>query len=406
MWYYCKEMNLSNRMQRVVESQTIAMTKKARELKDKGIDVISLSIGEPDFATPSFICDAAKTALDNGDTHYPPVLGTLAFRNAIKEKLNRDNNIQVGVDQIIVSNGAKQSIFNAIMTVVDPGDEVIIPAPYWVSYPSMVHYAGGTVVEIPTTIENDFKASTEQLQSYISDKTKLIIFSSPCNPSGSVMTTEELESWVEVLRQYPHVLVISDEIYEEIVYVNRPKSLASFPGMQDRVATVNGLSKGFAMTGWRIGYMAGPKEWIAACEKYQGMISSGANTLGQASGVASLQSEQAKSEVESMRLAFESRRKLMGGLLSEIPGVKVNQPQGAFYFFPDISALLGKKTSGGTIINDSNELALYLLDKAHVATVAGSAFGSPNCLRLSYATSESQISEALTRIKLAISHLN
>lgn len=399
-------MNLSNRMQRVVESQTIAMTKKARELKDNGVDVISLSIGEPDFATPSLIGEAAKVALDNGDTHYPPVLGTLAFRKAIKEKLSRDNNINVEVDEIIVSNGAKQSIFNAVMTVVNPGDEVIIPAPYWVSYPSMVNYAGGTVIEIPTTIENDFKVSAETLKSYITDKTKLIIFSSPCNPSGSVMTTEELACWAEVLRQYPDVLIISDEIYEEIVYVNRPKSLAAFPGMNNRVATVNGLSKGFAMTGWRIGYMAGPKEWIAACEKYQGMISSGANTLGQAAGVISLSSDQSRKEVESMRLAFESRRKLMGALLSEIPGVKVNQPQGAFYFFPDITALLGKKTQDGSIIGDSNELALYILDKAHVATVAGSAFGAPNCLRLSYATSESQISEALKRIKLALSHLN
>lgn len=399
-------MNLSNRMQRVVESQTIAMTKKARELKDNGIDVISLSIGEPDFATPSLISEAAKVALDKGDTHYPPVLGTLAFRKAIKEKLNRDNNINVEVDEIIVSNGAKQSIFNAVMTVVNPGDEVIIPAPYWVSYPSMVNYAGGIVVEIPTSIEDDFKVSAEVLKSYITEKTKLIIFSSPCNPSGSVMTTDELESWAEVLSQYPDVLIISDEIYEEIVYVDRPKSLAAFPGMENRVATVNGLSKGFAMTGWRIGYMAGPKEWIAACEKYQGMISSGANTLGQAAGVISLGSDDSRTEVETMRLAFDSRRKLMGKLLSEIPGVKANQPQGAFYFFPDISALLGKKTQDGSIIRDSNELALYILDKAHVATVAGAAFGAPNCLRLSYATSESQISEALKRIKLALSHLN
>lgn len=393
-------------MQRVVESQTIAMTKKARELKDNGIDVISLSIGEPDFATPSLISEAAKVALDKGDTHYPPVLGTLAFRKAIKEKLNRDNNINVEVDEIIVSNGAKQSIFNAVMTVVNPGDEVIIPAPYWVSYPSMVNYAGGIVVEIPTSIEDDFKVSAEVLKSYITEKTKLIIFSSPCNPSGSVMTTDELESWAEVLSQYPDVLIISDEIYEEIVYVDRPKSLAAFPGMENRVATVNGLSKGFAMTGWRIGYMAGPKEWIAACEKYQGMISSGANTLGQAAGVISLGSDDSRTEVETMRLAFDSRRKLMGKLLSEIPGVKANQPQGAFYFFPDISALLGKKTQDGSIIRDSNELALYILDKAHVATVAGAAFGAPNCLRLSYATSESQISEALKRIKLALSHLN
>ena len=405
MWYYCKEMNLSNRMQRVVESQTIAMTKKARELKDSGIDVISLSIGEPDFATPSIICNAAKLALDNGDTHYPPVLGTLSFRKAIQEKLKKDNQIEVDTSQIIVSNGAKQSIFNAVMTVVNPGDEVIIPAPYWVSYPSMVEYAGGVVIEIPTEIENDFKVSAHILRSYITDKTKLIIFSSPCNPSGSVMSTEELESWAEVLREFPNILIISDEIYEEIVYVNRPRSLASLEGMQNRVATVNGLSKGFAMTGWRIGYLAGPKEWVSACERYQGMISSGANTIGQASGTEALTSAAVRKDVESMRMAFESRRQLMGDLLSQILGVKFNQPDGAFYFFPDVSTFFGKSTETSEVINNSDDLALYLLEKAHVATVSGAAFGAPNCLRLSYATSENQISEALKRIKLALSHL-
>jgi aspartate aminotransferase len=405
MWYYCKEMNLSNRMQRVVESQTIAMTKKARELKDSGVDVISLSIGEPDFATPSKICNAAKLALDNGDTHYPPVLGTLPFRKAIQGKLKKDNQIEVDTSQIIVSNGAKQSIFNAVMTVVNPGDEVIIPAPYWVSYPSMVEYAGGVVIEIPTEIYNDFKVSAHQLRSYITDKTKLIIFSSPCNPSGSVMSTEELESWAEVLREFPNILIISDEIYEEIVYVNRPRSLASLVGMQNRVATVNGLSKGFAMTGWRIGYLAGPKEWVAACEKYQGMISSGANTLGQAAGAEALTSDAVRQDVESMRMAFESRRNLMGELLSEIPGVKFNQPDGAFYFFPDVTTFFGKSTEASELINNSDDLALYLLEKAHVATVSGAAFGAPNCLRLSYATSEDQIAEALKRIKLALSHL-
>jgi aspartate aminotransferase len=392
-------------MQRVVESQTIAMTKKARELKDSGIDVISLSIGEPDFATPSIICNAAKLALDSGDTHYPPVLGTLSFRKAIQEKLKKDNQIEVDTSQIIVSNGAKQSIFNAVMTVVNPGDEVIIPAPYWVSYPSMVEYAGGVVIEIPTEIENDFKVSAHILRSYITDKTKLIIFSSPCNPSGSVMSTEELESWAEVLREFPNILIISDEIYEEIVYVNRPRSLASLVGMQNRVATVNGLSKGFAMTGWRIGYLAGPKEWVSACERYQGMISSGANTIGQASGTEALTSAAVRKDVESMRMAFESRRQLMGDLLSQILGVKFNQPDGAFYFFPDVSTFFGKSTETSEVINNSDDLALYLLEKAHVATVSGAAFGAPNCLRLSYATSENQITEALKRIKLALSHL-
>jgi aspartate aminotransferase len=392
-------------MQRVVESQTIAMTKKARELKDQGIDVISLSIGEPDFDTPSIICEAAKSALDNGDTHYPPVLGTLAFRKSIQLKLLRDDNIAVEPSQIIVSNGAKQSIFNAVMTVVNPGDEVLIPAPFWVSYTSMVEYAGGIPIEIPANYDNNYKVTAEQLRSHISDKTKLLIFSSPCNPSGSVMSTEELSEWVAVLADYPQILVISDEIYQEIVYVDRPRSLASFPEMHNRVATVNGLSKGYAMTGWRIGYMAGPQEWISACERYQGMISSGANTLGQAGGVIALSSPESKLEVESMRIAFERRRELMGRLLSEIAAFKFKIPEGAFYYFPDVSALFGKSNGNGVVINNADDLALYFLENAHVATVSGSAFGAPKCIRLSYATSEEQITEAVSRINQAVSQL-
>ncbi len=392
-------------MQRVVESQTIAMTKKARELKDQGIDVISLSIGEPDFDTPSIICEAAKTALDNGDTHYPPVLGTVAFRKAIQMKLLRDDDIQVELSQIIVSNGAKQSIFNAVMTVVNPGDEVLIPAPFWVSYTSMVEYAGGIPIEVPADYENNYKVTAEQLRSHISDKTKLMIFSSPCNPSGSVMSTEELSEWVSVLADYPQILVISDEIYQEIVYVDRPRSLASFPEMHNRVATVNGLSKGYAMTGWRIGYMAGPQKWISACERYQGMISSGANTLGQAGGVIALSSPESKLEVATMRIAFERRRELMGRLLSEIATFKFKIPEGAFYYFPDVSELFGKSNGNGVVINNADDLALYFLEKAHVATVSGSAFGAPKCIRLSYATSEEQIIEAVSRIKQAVSQL-
>lgn len=392
-------------MQRVVESQTIAMTKKARELKDQGIDVISLSIGEPDFDTPSIICEAAKTALDMGDTHYPPVLGTVAFRKSIQLKLLRDHDIKVEPSQIIVSNGAKQSIFNAIMTVINPGDEVLIPAPFWVSYPSMVEYAGGVAIEIQADYENDYKVTAEQLRSHITNKTKLLIFSSPCNPSGSVMSTEELSAWVAVLADYPQILVISDEIYEEIVYVERPRSLASFSQMHNRVATVNGLSKGYAMTGWRIGYMAGPQEWISACERYQGMISSGANTLGQAAGVIALMSAESKLEVASMRSAFERRRELMGRLLSEIGTFKFKTPAGAFYYFPDVSDLFGRSNSNGLAINNADDLALYFLEHAHVATVSGAAFGSPKCIRLSYATSEEQITEAVSRIKQAVGQL-
>lgn len=392
-------------MQRVVESQTIAMTKKARELKDQGIDVISLSIGEPDFDTPSIICEAAKTALDMGDTHYPPVLGTVAFRKSIQLKLLRDHDIKVEPSQIIVSNGAKQSIFNAIMTVINPGDEVLIPAPFWVSYPSMVEYAGGVAIEIQADYENDYKVTAEQLRSHITNKTKLLIFSSPCNPSGSVMSTEELSAWVAVLADYPQILVISDEIYEEIVYVERPRSLASFSQMHNRVATVNGLSKGYAMTGWRIGYMAGPQEWISACERYQGMISSGANTLGQAAGVIALTSAESKLEVASMRSAFERRRELMGRLLTEIGTFKFKTPVGAFYYFPDVSDLFGRSNSNGLAINNADDLALYFLEHAHVATVSGAAFGSPKCIRLSYATSEEQITEAVSRIKQAVGQL-
>jgi aspartate aminotransferase len=398
-------MNLSNRMSRVVESQTLAMTKKARELKESGIDVISLSIGEPDFNTPDIFGNAAKRAIDQGDTHYPPVLGTLNFRKAIQSKLLSENNISVELNEIIVSNGAKQSIFNAIMTVINPGDEVLIPAPYWVSYPSMVHYAGGTAVEIKTTIDEDFKVSAENLKSHITDKTKLIIFSSPCNPSGSVMSTQELDEWVLVLKDYPNVLIISDEIYEEIRYVARSKSLASYEELKGRVATINGLSKGFAMTGWRIGYMAGPAQWVSACEKFQGMISSGANTLGQAAGVLALSGE-GSAIVDTMRDAFLQRRNLMGNLLKEIQGMKINTPQGAFYHFPDISAWIGTSDNQGNMINSADDLALYLLEHANVATVSGTAFGSDTCLRLSYATSETLIIEAVKRIKTALSQLS
>lgn len=399
-------MELSQRMQNVMESQTIAMTKKARELKEQGHDVISLSIGEPDFDTPEAICNAATEGMANGETHYTPVLGTLAFRKAIQNKLLRENNIQAEIDEIIVSNGAKQSIFNAIMTLVNPDDEVIIPAPYWVSYPSMVHYAGGVVVPIESSAEQDFKISADDIKSNITDKTKLIIFSSPCNPSGAVLSNDEIIQWVEVLKEHPHVYIIADEIYEKIIYGEKSKSLGSFEELKGRVATVNGLSKGYAMTGWRIGYMAGPKDWVSACEKYQGMISSGANAVGQAAGVFALNDEKAKMEVERMRTSFEQRRSLMTMLISEINGLNCNEPQGAFYYFPDVSYYFGKTTSDGHIINNADDLALYLLDQAHVATVSGSAFGTPNCLRLSYAASEEQLTTAMNRISKALSRLN
>lgn len=395
-------MQLSKRIDSVIESQTLAMTKLARSLKEQGKDIISLSIGEPDFDTPENICREASNAMQRGETHYTPVMGTLAFRKAIQEKLNRDNNLSYSTDEIIVSNGAKQSIFNAVMALVDPGDEVLLPAPFWVSYPAMVNYAGGICIEIPTTIETNYKVSAEVLESFITPKTKLIIFSSPCNPSGSVMSELEIRAWAEVLERHPQVIVISDEIYEKIVYNTKPFSIASIPAMRNRVATVNGLAKGYAMTGWRIGYMAGPEALIKACEKFQGLISSGANSIAQAAGIEALVGDQ--SQVEEMRQQFEKRKALMAEKLSEIPGLKVNSPEGAFYHFPDVSAFIGKSHENGTIKN-ADDLCMYLLEKAWVALVSGDAFGSKNCVRLSYATSEQQIVEAVSRIHNALIQL-
>ncbi len=397
-------MKLSSRMDRVIESQTLAMTKKARELSEKGIDVISLSIGEPDFNTPLNICDEATAAMKRGETHYPPVLGTLNFRKAIQNKLLKENNIQVGLNEIIVSNGAKHSLFNAIMTLINPGDEVIIPAPYWVSYPAMVHYAQGKVVEIPTSVENEYKVPAADLRSKITNKTRLLMFSSPCNPSGSVLSETELDEWVQVLKDHPEIMIISDEIYEKINYGERTKSIGSYNELKGRVATINGLAKGFAMTGWRIGYMAGPAEWVKACEKFQGLVSSGSNSIAQAAGIEALEGDQ--SEIEKMKQIFESRRNLMRDLLTQIKGLKVSNPMGAFYHFPDVSYYLGKSTDDGIKINTSSDLCLHLLSDAHVATVAGDAFGNPNCIRLSYATEEKTIKEAILRISKSLKKLN
>jgi len=395
-------MQLSKRLDSVIESQTLAMTKLARSLKEQGKDIISLSIGEPDFITPVNICNEASKAMNRGETHYTPVMGTLAFRKAIQEKLLRDNNLSYSTDEIIVSNGAKQSIFNAVMALVNPGDEVILPSPFWVSYPAMVNYAGGVCVEIPTSIETNYKVSAELLESHITPKTKLIIFSSPCNPSGSVMSESEIKAWAEVLERHPDVFVISDEIYEKIVYNTKPFSIGSIPSMKTRVATVNGLAKGYAMTGWRIGYMAGPETLIKACEKFQGLISSGANSIAQAAGIEALIGDQ--SQVDNMRRQFEKRRDLMAEKLAEIPGLKVNNPEGAFYHFPDVSAFIGKSYENGTI-NNADDLCMYLLETACVALVSGDAFGAKKCIRLSYATSEQQIIEAVSRIHQALMHL-
>ena len=396
-------MNLSKRLETVIESQTLAMTKLARELKEQGKDIISLSIGEPDFDTPENICEAATNAMNAGQTHYTPVAGTLELRNAICQKLKRDNYLDFTANEIIVSNGAKQSLWNAVLSIINPGDEVILPAPFWVSYPSMVTYAGGVSIQIEGRAENNYKITAEQLSSHITDKTKLIMFSSPCNPSGSVMSYGELEAWVKVLEKHPNIFVLSDEIYEKINYVDRHYSIAEFPSMKGRVAVINGLSKGYAMTGWRIGYMAGPSDLVNACEKIQGLITSGSNSVAQAAGVEALNGNQ--DSVSEMKVIFEKRRNLMFDKLSEIEGLHNINPDGAFYHFPDVSHFLGKSYNGH-IINTSDELCLFILEVTGVSIVAGTAFGSPNCIRLSYATSEDLIIESVSRIAKALSLLN
>lgn len=392
----------SKRISEIIESETLAMTKRARELKESGKDVISLSIGEPDFNTPAHICEAATKAMADGYTHYPPVLGLLNFREAICRKLKKENGLDYTPRQIIVSNGAKHSIINAVLSLVNPGDEVIIPAPYWVSYPSMVTYAGGKSVFITAGVELDFKFTAEQLRAAITPKTKLVIFSSPCNPSGSVFSEDELRAIADVIRENPHVFVISDEIYEKINYVGKHASIAVFDDIKDRVAVVNGLAKGYAMTGWRIGYLAGPEWLVSACEKMQGLFTSGANSISQMAGIAALEGDQ--QPVEDMRQQFQSRRDLMLKLLSGIDGMVANTPEGAFYVFPDVSAFLGKQ-GGGEIIDTAEKLCFYLLNEAGVATVSGTAFGLPNCIRISYATDHNSIEKAIHRMAEALAKL-
>lgn len=393
----------SKRVGEIVESETLAMTKRARELKESGKDIISLSIGEPDFATPEHICEAATQAMKNGHTHYPPVLGTMAFREAICRKLKKENQLEYTPDCVIVSNGAKHSIINAVLSIVNPGDEVIIPAPYWVSYPAMVDYAGGTVVPVVASMQNHFVPTGEQIEAAITPKTKLIIFSSPTNPSGSVWTKNQLESIASVLRKYPDIFIISDEIYEKINFTDIHISIANLEGMFERTAVVNGLAKGYAMTGWRIGYLAGPKWLVNACEKMQGLFTSGANSISQMAGVAALEGTQ--EPVELMKKSFHKRRDMILGLLNEIPGLISNVPDGAFYIFPDISAFLGKSFNGKKI-NNAEELCFYLLDEAGVATVSGTAFGMSNSIRISYATDETSIKNAVARLKEAFAKLH
>ena len=397
-------MILSDRISEIVESQTLAMTKRSRELKATGVDVINLSIGEPDFDTPRHIIEAAYQAMLDGYTHYPPVSGLPELRSAIANKLKKENGFHFEAENIIVSNGAKHSLLNAILSIVNPGDEVLVPAPFWVSYPSLIQYAGGVPVEIPSTVESDFKVSAEQLEAAITTKTKMLIFSSPCNPSGSVMSESELLAWKNVLIKYPNIFILSDEIYEKINYAGKHHSLASYPELEGRIAVINGMSKGYAMTGWRMGYLAGPKELVQACDKIQGLMTSGASSVSQMASVAALNGPQ--DEVEVMRNTFEKRRNIFHAALSLIPNLPCNLPEGAFYLFPDVSYYLGAKTPEGKTITTADELCLYLLDKGHVSAVSGEAFGHANCIRFSYAAAEELLIEAAERIAEAFRNLS
>ena len=380
-------------------SATLAMAAKARELREEGKDIIGLSLGEPDFNVPEFVKDAAIEAVKENYHSYTPVDGYGDLKNAIITKFKRDNDLIYTSNQIVVSTGAKQSLANLAMVLLNEGDEVLLPAPYWVSYSDISKLAGGVPVEIPTSIESDFKITPKSLKASISSKTKMMIYSSPCNPSGSVYSREELRALADVLIDYPEIIVISDEIYEHINFTGQHTSMAVFEDMYNRTVVVNGVSKAYSMTGWRIGYIGAP-DWIArACNKMQGQITSGANCIAQRATITALESSPEK--IKYMIDAFKERRKLILGLLVEIPGFKTNQPQGAFYVFPDISYYFGKIIKG-TTINTASDFSMYLLEKANVATVTGEAFGNPNCIRISYAASEEAITEACKRIKKAL----
>ena len=391
---------LSDRINNLPVSQTLAMAAKARELREQGKDIIGLSLGEPDFNTPDFIKEAAIQAINDNYNSYTPVNGYLELREAICRKFKRDNYLTYTPNQIVVSTGAKQSIANVAMVLLNPGDEVLLPAPYWVSYSAIAQLAEATYKELPTSIESDFKITPEQLEAAITPKTKMVFFNSPNNPSGVKYTEEEYRALGKVLAKHPHVFILCDEIYEHINYEGKNFSLAAIPELYDRTITVNGVAKAFAMTGWRIGYIGAP-EWIAkACTKMQGQITSGANCIAQRATIAALDAPVSK--IQYMVDEFKERRDMMLDLLNEIDGIKTNIPKGAFYIFPDVSAFFGK-TLKGTEINNASDFAMYLLEEANVATVTGDAFGAPNCIRISYAASEDQLKEAMKRIKLALS---
>ncbi len=391
---------LSDRINNLSTSQTLAMAALARELKAQGKDIISLSLGEPDFNTPDFIKDAAKKAIDENYSTYSPVDGYMELKEAICRKFKRDNNLDYKPVNIVVSTGAKQSLYNVAQCMLNDGDEVILPAPFWVSYSEIIKMSGGIPVEVPTSIEDDFKMTAAQLEAAITPKTKMIWYSSPCNPSGSVYSREEFTALAKVLEKHPKIFIVADEIYEHINFSGTFCSIASIPGMFERTITVNGVAKAFAMTGWRIGYIGAPEFIAKACTKMQGQVTSGANSIAQRATITAVDAD--PKVLKYMVDAFHSRRDLVVGLIREIPGLKINVPEGAFYVFPDVSSFFGK-TLRGILIKNADDFSMYLLSEANVATVTGDAFGNPNCIRFSYATSEELLTEAMRRIKEVLS---
>lgn len=391
---------LSDRVNRLGQSATIKMASLARELRAEGNDVISLSLGEPDFDTPDHIKDAAKRALDEGYTKYTPVPGLLPIREAISNKFSRDNDLQYDVDQIVVSNGAKQTIANLCLSLLNEGEEVIIFTPYWVSYFEIVKFAGGTPITLKAGIEADFKVTPAQLKDAITHKTKMVLFSSPCNPTGSVYTKDELYALADIISEHDNIVVISDEIYEHINFSGKHASIGTHPKIKDRTVTINGMSKGFAMTGWRLGYMGAPKEIAKACAKIQGQFTSGATAFGQMAAAHALEADMAPTR--AMKEAYLKRKHLITQILRDIPGVKTNDPQGAFYVFPDVSSYFGK-SNGECIIRNAEDFCMHLLKYGHVSLVSGSAFGDDNCVRISYAASEEALQESMSRMKTFLS---
>lgn len=387
---------VANRVAKLSPSATLAMAQKSRELKEQGVDVISLTVGEPDFNTPDFIKEAAKKAIDDNYSHYSPVPGYLELRKAIVNKLKRDNGLDYTPDQISVANGAKHSIANVLQVVVEEGDEVIVPAPYWVSYVELVKLSGGENVVIETSVETDFKITPEQLEAVITPKTRAFLFSSPSNPTGKLYSKEELKAFADIFAKYPNIIIISDEIYEYITYCGKHESIAQFDNIKERVVVVNGVSKAYAMTGYRIGYIAAALWIVKACNKLQGQFTSGANSVAQIASAVAINSD--GEEVRKMVAEFSKRKDLMVRLMSEIPGLKISKPDGAFYVFPDVKHYFGKKV-GEIAIKSADDMSMFLLNEAHVGTVAGTGFGDPNCIRISYAASETDLIEAVKRIK-------